>query len=251
MQRAQARQAVEFRCNEDIVTSALNIQLPNPEQPVTYRITVYGFDQFNPAIRVFAGLEDEVELCTTDGNTTIGDTLTFWDIPTQTIADDIQSAQYEFNSVGNAGQITFTIASVGGGRGRYVAVIEGLILTESGQINLVDVQMGAVALGSPFSIYMVKSADTRIDPFIAQSLFDGSTVSCDDAGSRGCETVQSMQNLLITMSNGTIIQGDRFSAGLQITPEGMELVNLQFLSRSPNATGGYNIVIIGELPVLR
>jgi hypothetical protein len=251
MQRAQARQAVEFRCNEDIVTSALNIQLPNPTQPVTYRITVYGFDQFNPAIRVFAGLEDEVELCTTDGSTTIGDTLTFWDMPIQSITDDNQSSQYELNSVGNLGQITFTIASVGGGRGRYLAVIEGLVLTESGQMNPVDVQMGAIALGSPFSIYMVKAQDTRIDPYIAQYLSDGSTVTCDDAGGRGCDTVQSIQNMVINMSDGTLIAGDRFSAGLQITPESMDLVNLQFLSRSPNATGEYRIVIVGELPVLR
>lgn len=251
IQRNQARQAVEFRCDEDIVTSALNIQLPNPEQPVTYRITVYGFDQFNPAIRVFAGLEDELEICTTDGSAALGDTLTFWDIPTQTITDDNQSAQYELNSVGDLGQITFTIASVGGGRGRYLAIIEGLVLTESGQINPIDIQMGAIAVGSPFNIYMVKALDTRIDPFIAQSLFDGSTLSCDDAGGRGCDTVQSIQNMVITMSDGTTIQGDRFSAGLQIVPEGMELVNLQFLSRSPNATGAYSIVIIGELPLLR
>jgi hypothetical protein len=249
--RDQARQAVEFRCGEDIVTTTLNIQLPNPSQPTSYRITVYGLDSFEPAVRIFAGVEDEYEYCTTDGQNTVGDTITFWDVPTITIDENTtQTAQYGFNSSGGVGQITFTIASVGGGRGRYVAVLEGLTLAEIGGLNPLDLQMGAIALGSSVTLYMVKSADTRIDPFMAQTLYDGSFISCDDAGGRGCETTPSASNILITLQDGTIIRGDRFSSGLHLTPETIDLLNLQFMSRAQNAIGDYAIVIIGELPPL-
>ncbi|HRF93839.1 MAG TPA: hypothetical protein PLZ51_01530 [Aggregatilineales bacterium] len=251
MLRDQARQAVEFRCGEDIVTTTLNIQLPNPTQPTSYRITVYGLDSFEPAVRIFAGVEDEYEYCTTDGQNTVGDTITFWDVPMITIDENTtQTAQYGFNSSGGVGQITFTIASVGGGRGRYVAVLEGLTLAEIGKLNPLDLQMGAIALGSSVTLYMVKAPDTRIDPFMAQTLYDGSVISCDDAGGRGCETTPSASNLLITLYDGTIIRGDRFSAGLHLTPETIDLLNLQFMSRAQNAIGDYAIVIIGELPPL-
>jgi len=250
IQREQALQAVEFRCNEDIVTSALNIQLPNPSQPTTYRLTVYGLGDFDPAIRIFAGLEDEYKYCTTDGQNTIGDEVAFWDTPTIVIDESSKTAQYSLNSVGELGQLTFTIASVSGGRGQYIAVLEGLTLTEVNQVNPMDAQIGAVALGSSFIIYMLKSPETRIDPFMAQSLFDGSLISCDDAGGRGCDAIPSASTIAISLSDGTEIHGDRFSAGLELTPEGLELLNLQFMSRAVNATGDYTVIIIGELAPL-
>lgn len=250
IQHEQALQAVEFRCNEDIVTTALNIQLPNPSQPTTYRLTVYGLGDFDPAIRIFAGLEDEYEDCTTDGQNTVGDEITFWDIPTTVIDESSKTAQYSLNSVGELGQLTFTIASVGGGRGQYVAVLEGLTLTEANQVNPMDAQIGALGVGSSFTVYMLKSSETRIDPFMAQSLFDGSILSCDDAGGRGCDTIPSASTIAISLSDGTEIRGDRFSAGLELTPEGLELLNLQFMSRATNAIGDYRVIIIGELPPL-
>jgi len=250
IQRQQALQAVEFRCNEDIVTSTLNIQLPNPSQPTTYRLTVYGLDDFDPAIRIFAGLEDEYEYCTTDGPNTIGDEVAFWDVPRIVIDESSKTAQYSLNSVGELGQLTLTIASVGGGRGQYIAVLEGLTLTETNQVNPMDAQIGAVAVGSAFTVYMLKSPETRIDPFMAQSLFDGSLISCDDAGGRGCDAIPSASTIAISLSDGTEIRGDRFSAGLELMPEGLELLNLQFMSRATNAIGDYTVIIIGELPPL-
>lgn len=248
LRRQQARQAVEFRCKEMIVTSALNIQLPNPPQPTNYRVTVYGYEDFEPAIRIFAGEEDDVELCTADGQKTVGDTVAFWDEPMITIGEDTpRTAQYGLNSVGNVGQITITIASVNGGRGRYIAVIEGLSLIEANQVNPVDLQIGAIALGSSVTVYMIKADGTRIDPFMRQFGTDDYP-QCDDAGGRGCEAVPSATSIRVTLFDGTVIQGDRFSAGLRLTPQTLDLVNLEFMSRANNATGAYTIVIIGELP---
>ncbi|MDZ4670004.1 MAG: hypothetical protein SH821_03950 [Phototrophicales bacterium] len=252
IRRDQIRNAVEFRCGADIVNTALTIQLPPVTQSTTYRVSVYGLDAFEPAIRVLTGFEDDYLYCTTDGQNTVGDTIAFGDIlPPITIDESTtRVAQYGINADGNAGQITFTIASVGGGRGRYIAVIEGLSLTEANQVNPLDLQMGPLALGSTVTIYMVKLIETRLDPYMAQTTNEGTLLRCDDAGGRGCETVPNASNLRITLQDGTLIQGDRFSAGLSLTPESVDLLNLQFVSRATSATGGYAVVIIGELPVL-
>ncbi len=249
MRREQARQAVEFRCGDQIVTSALNIQLPDPRQPTNYRLTVYGFDDFQPAIRIFGGIEDDYQFCTTDGQKTAGDSITVWDESVIIGDDTTHTAQYGINSVGGAGQITFTIASVNGGRGRYIAILEGLTLTEPNQINPLDLQMGAIALGSPITVYMIKNDATRIDPYIRQVNIDGEHW-CDDAGGRGCETVPSATSIRVALFDGVVVQGDRFSAGLTLTPETIDLINLQFMSRANQATGGYYLVFIGELPEL-
>lgn len=250
IRRDQARQAVEFRCGDQIVTSALNIQLPDPRQPTNYRLTVYGLEDFQPAIRIFGGAEDNYQFCTTDGQKTVGDSVAFWDESAITIGDDTtHTAQYGINSVGGAGQITFTIASVNGGRGRYIAVLEGLVLSEANQANPLDLQMGAIALGSPVTVYMVKHDATRIDPYIRQVNIETENW-CDDAGGRGCEGVPSASSIRIALFDGVVVQGDRFSAGLTLTSETLDLINLQFMSRANQAIGGYYLVFIGELPEL-
>lgn len=248
IRREQARQAVEFRCQAHIVTSALNIQLPDTRQPTTYRLTVYGLDNFQPAIRIFGGAMDDYQFCTTDGQKTVGNTVTFWDEPPITIGDDTtHTAQYGINSVGGVGQITFTIASVNGGRGRYIAVLEGLTLAQANQINPLDLQIGALALGSSVTVYMIRHSNNRIDPYIRQ-VNTGADIWCDDAGMRGCEDVPSATSIRITLFDSIVVQGDRFSAGLRLTPENLDLINLEFMSRANQATGEYYLVFIGELP---
>src|SRR5690606_9189087 len=121
---------------EYIVTSALNIELPNPRQPTNYRLTIYGLDEFQPAIRIFGGAEDEYQFCTTDGQKTVGDRVAFWDEVDITIGDDTtHTVQFGNNSGGETEQIMLTMVSVNCGRGRYIAILVGLMLTEANQVN--------------------------------------------------------------------------------------------------------------------
>lgn len=259
---------VEFRCNELLVTTAsilsfderVRISPDTPDGQITefYRMTVVGLDGFQPVIRVEAPniVQDNYLDCSDDGQEMVNSTFTLPDGSIGIITEDTLNFAAQLTLINSGpgdpfGELDFTIGSLDGASGRYMAVIEGLSIANPDQIDLISLRQGPLAYGTILQVYMLGSATSRLDPFMLWEDVEGDVVaSCDDANRRGCEGVLSFEDAGISFfEEDTVeISGDRLDAGLNLTFDSAEPIFLNLMSRENITQGDYALVIIGELP---
>jgi hypothetical protein len=247
-------QEVTFQCNDngvfDVTTAATLRFTEDPKQNLSQRITVYGVDGFQPAIRLNISNRPDFNLCSTDARRTVNDVFTFPGEGPRTVTQDTLSSvsQLIINGAEQMGTITLTIASKDGQPGRYMAIIEGFSIADEKDTDLLEVRIGPLAAKTTaMKVYMVKTKNSRLDPYL--STLDGSQ-SCDDAGKRGCEAVPSFlgAGAVIHEGTGATIAGTRSDAGLLLQPGNPDPITLELGSRAGHTKGDYALVIIGELP---
>ncbi len=248
-------QQVTFRCGRDIATSALTIDFIAESTVDTYRISVFSPDNFTPVVDAIAGSELELSDCTGDTQDMTGNTFILPDGETYTLesdeaADYPQAAQLGLRGGAMLDAVRATIGSVEGRAGRYVVVIDGLVINSAQEIDFFEFRLGPLAAQSgEVLVYMVAGENTRIDPLMwIESQFDEEPVRCDDAGLRDCTDVPAFTGYGVQFHDGTSYIGSRFSAGMRIAPGNTEATRIVFSSRARNATGPYAIIILGELP---
>ena len=253
---ANPLQEVEFRCVDFLVTTAATVQFfddPAPEE--FYRITIFGLDGFQPVIRAHLSGPDITD-CNNDSQAMGGDSLTLPGEATVTLSATVgdEGAQLLLRRREDTpafGLITLTIGSKDGAPGRYLAVIEGFMISEGRDTDTVIARLGPLARETDMLVYMVGTGRDRLDPYLIWS--DDTIefeVSCDDAGRRGCEDVPPITDVRVTIHEGeeVTISGDRFDAGLRLNPGHPDPLSLEMSSRDGNTDGAYALLIIGELP---
>ena len=237
-------QAVEFRCGRDIVRTVATLEFSPNIGEEDYRVRVYGFDGFQPAIRVQAGTEQAVDECAADPSGAMGDTA-IWDEEITYEPDSPYAASFRIGGGELLEDVTLTLA--GSAPGRYMAIISGFNL--AGIDGAIRLRMGPASLGTEMLVYMTKDGVSRIDPviYIPQQ---GDTLDrrCDDAGRLACDDIPALTGLGAHFMNGESIIGTAFDAGIRFSPDDVNRILIEFMSNNPNAMGNYAIVIFGELP---
>jgi hypothetical protein len=260
------RVEVEFRCSEMVITTALQLEFRDETLPPTatpadgvfefYRLTIYGQEAIQPAIRAEADVSTERLDCTRDAQGMADNTLALpGQTPVTITQDDLtHMAQMSLRNSSpdqRFGEITFTMGSVDGGRGHYVAILDGLALQSINDVDELVLRPGPLAGGSPMTIYMVGAPKSRLDPHLTVLDTEGSELaSCDDAGRTGCEGVTPFTGAetIYTLGETITLRADRFDAGVTVTPEAGDILTLHMASRDGATSGAYSIWIIGELP---
>ncbi|GAB4513967.1 MAG: hypothetical protein OHK0046_15400 [Anaerolineae bacterium] len=245
------RQDVTFRCGENVITTALTFRFTGQAEVDTYRMSVYGLDGFDPYIRVSAGFDRELSDCGDDSQTMGGDTIILpGEDPVTFPADTPEdAARLSLRGGDLLGRVVVNIGSVEGVAGRYLLVIDGFILPPQAEQYL-ELQLGPLAQQTALLVYMADVGRTRLDPLVTWSTpeDDEDDLFCDDAGLGSCADVPTFTGAGVELSEGLTIVGDRFDAGLRLSPGNTEPMVLGFRSRAENASGGYAIFLIGELP---
>ena len=261
------RMDVVFRCRDMLITSALliefteNVALPAQINPDTvtefYRLTVFGLDGFRPVLRASASVEpDRVLDCSDDGQRVPGSSYNLpGEEPRSLTEDDIDHvAQLSLRNTGGTdlfGTISLTIGSLDGAGGRYIAVLEGLSITNRDEFDRIALRLGPLARDTSLRAYMIGDQDSRLDPFMGWLDASEELIqSCDDAGRRDCEDVPSLvgAEVFLNVADTVRIVGDRFDSGLNIDPQSLDYQTLLLQSRSGDTTGPYTLILIGELP---
>lgn len=249
-------EAVTYICARTEIVTAATVEFfldaPAEAAALTHRITVYGIDGFQPVIQVLFEKYADATLCSTDaGQIIAGDTFTLPGEGSRTItADTLGSvAQLTLPDMENPGIVTIRIGSANGAAGRYMALLEGFTIDPDRNQDLVEMRVGPrAAAATAILVYMVGAANSRVDPFM--QLPNDETVTCDDAGRRGCTDVTSFEDAGVTsQADGEVtLSGDRSDAGLRLAPGTPDVVPVVFSSRSGGSHGDYAVVMIGELP---
>jgi hypothetical protein len=247
-------QDVVFSCIDFEAVTAATLEL-SPQMGESYRISIYGFDGFDPVMRIETSESVEPGSCQTDSAAMGGDQITLPGEATITL-EDVESpenaARVELAQV-MGDRLRITVGSREGTPGRYLLVIDGLTVDRTGDVDLLDVWIGPrAAETTDMLVYMLAVGSSRLDPLIEQLNLENDDevlAFCDDAGRRGCEDVPGGDQLRVIFGDGEEIIGNRFSAGLRLAPGSPDPMLLQFRSRN-SSTGGYAIAILGSLPAL-
>lgn len=145
------------------------------------------------------------------------------------------------------GNVELTLAGARGVPGRYMAIIEGFNIADRLDRDFVSVRLGPLTADSTsLLLYMVAEENSRLDPSV-EWLEAGQV--CDDAGRRDCADVPSMDGAGATLHDdpGANILGDRFDAGLRLTPGNPDPIGIELRAFRGDTTGDYSLVVIGEL----
>lgn len=243
-------QQVVFPCEDFEATTIATLEFAeDAEQATSYRITVYGLDGLEPVIRVNIDAQN-LEFCNANADRTVGDTFTLPGEATRTVEEEqlASVSQLILSGADEMGRVEVTLGSAGGLPGRYMAVIEGFNIANGFDRDVITARIGPLAAESTsMLVYMVAAQNSRLDPQV--ELLETGLV-CDDAGRRGCEAVPSFNGAGATIreGDGTTIVGDRFDAGLRLTPGNLDPLGVELRSFNGNTVGDYVIVVIGELP---
>ncbi len=238
-------QDVTFQCAQSDAMAAATIHFAREDSDNgAYPIVVYGFDDFQPVIRVQSGDSD---VCITDPATAAGDVLTLpGERPlTVTDADLKQTAEYTLTSANtpDPSSITITIGSYNQMPGRYLAVIGGFAIEPISDVDEMDVRLAPLPGNNgraPMQLYVI-GVNNRLDPSIITT-----TGRCDDAGRRGCDDVPPITGAGVILNNGVQIVGDRFDAGVRLADTLPHA--LQIISFSGTTHGEYALLLTGYLP---
>lgn len=243
---------VTFPCQDFEATTVASLRFAdNPRPDLRYRITVYGIDGFIPVIRLRFDVPGQkpFDLCNTDADRAVGDTFTVPGEAERTITKDtLQSAsQLLFTGADNAGVVNVLIASKNGAAGRYFAVIDGFSIGEASNTDTYDVRLGPLAKLTPLTLYMVKTENSRLDPYMQ---WESGNLECDDAGRADCKNVPTFAKAGFTLheGDGMTVSGDRSDAGLILAPGTTDDMTIQMGSRNNETYGDYALVLSGELP---
>lgn len=243
-------QDVTFICQNVEVTTATTIQFADDSRSgLSYRITVYGLDGFDPVIRLNLEQPRPYEQCITNADATIGNTFTLPGETMQTITEaNIGNAtQVAINSADQVGVVQVTIGSEAGKAGRYIAIIDNLMIDPKSDTDPMEFRVGPLAArATSMAVYMVGVENSRLDPYMT---WEARNMICDDAGRGDCKTVPSFTGASFTLNDPVAtLTGERSDAGLVLAPGNPEPMQLEFSSRSGDTSGGYALVILGELP---
>ncbi|NWF69934.1 MAG: hypothetical protein HXY40_12685 [Chloroflexi bacterium] len=241
-----------FQCQDFTAANVLNVDFGDDAgQTEGYRVSVYGLDGFLPVIRVYLSIANVTD-CSQDESGMAGDVLTLPGGETFTVPEgDIRTAaRLTFGGVERLGEVNLTIGSANSAPGRYVLVIEGLNVGTTQDVDTIRVSSGPLAAGSPVLVYMVRAANSRVDPYMESFTLDGSVLVCDDAGRRTClSQVPAFRDAALLFADGTDLIGSRFDAGLQIAPIYDAPLQINSSSFGGNTAGFYALVFIGQLPI--
>lgn len=251
---ANTLQEVTFICRDFEATTAASFQfIDDRRTDLKYRITVYGFDGFQPVIRVKFNVKDQeqpFEQCITDARSMLNDTFTLPGAETRTVTEDTlqNSAQLIISGADLADIISLTLGSRDGAPGRYMMVIDGFTIDPADDLDGMEVRVGPLAATRSFiTAYMVATPNSRLDPLLR---WNETEQECDDAGRAACKNVPSFAGAGVTLheNEGLTITGGRSDAGLVLAPGNPDSMTLEFGSRSQDTFGGYAVFFIGELP---
>ena len=251
--RINPYQEVEFRCGDQVIASALNVQFADdPGQTEGYVIRVFGLGDFDPIIRISFDLQEATD-CAGDPRGMGGTTVTLPGEAPFTLADPLPEGAAQLSiggGVGRVGTINLTVGSVDGAPGRFLVVIEGFVIDPATDTDLVRVGPGPLASRAPLDFYMVAAAEDRLDP--SMELMDpgstGAIIICEDAGRRDCPDVPAIAGLRIAHPDLPPLTADRFDAGARIGPGSPDLHPFILGSFRAGTAGRYSLVLMGELP---
>ncbi len=246
---------VTFACQDFEATSVLSLHFADDPRPkLGYRITVYGIDGFIPVIRLNFDVpgQDPFNICNTNADDTVGDTFTLPGEAARSITKENLStaSQLRFNGADKSGPVYVTIASKNGAAGRYVAIVDGLSISDASDTDTFEVRMGPLAKFSVLQMYMVGTQNSRLDPYMK---WVAGNVECDDAGRDGCKNIPSFSKAGVVLheGDGTTIVGDRSDAGLLLAPGNTDIMAIEAGSRANDTYGDYALFFIGELPATK
>lgn len=246
--RENPLQPVEFRCGVDEIVTAATLEFGEDFEPQDYRITLIGFDGFDPVLRFETGnLEPECITGTIDG------TQILRNIPQSILAltdpDSARAVQHTISQLTPGSVVRLIVGSREGMAGPYLLLLEGSAINPPDDQDAINAYIGPLATDSDMLLYMLRAADSRIDPVMSFLNEENENVfTCDDAGRRDCQGIAAVTDLDITLPDGTIISGDRLNAGLRINTSSPDPVRLLLETRSERTTGAYALLIIGALP---
>ncbi len=247
--RVNPYQEVIFRCQDFDVANAATIEFAeDEEQAASYLISIYGLDGFRPVIRAELGALDFTD-CARDTTAMEGSMFALPGEEPFTLEENFEeiAAHLFIPNAAPAGTVTFTIGSADGAPGRFIAVIHGFTIGED-DTDTIRLAQGPLAALRPLTMYMIADSASRLDPALVFAS-DAPGPSCDDAGRRGCEGVPDPDGLYIFLAEqGVEIKTDPFDAGLVLPPGLPEFHEIDLRSFNGSTTGGYSIVLIGELP---
>ena len=252
---ANPLQPVEFRCGEILVTTVATLQFTQDAQQ-DLRVRVYSLDAFEPVIRIASndtsGSDDD---CINETEGLLGDQLMLPEIDPITIGEEdiARTAGIGLDAGTLVQSITMNIGSADGVAGQWVVVIEGFSIAPEGDVDVMDARIGPLAAATTdMLVYMVAVGTSRLNPqvgILPPEDDSAYVLLCNDIGRRGCqEDLPELDGLGVILADGTEILGDRFTAGIRLSPGDVSVQELEFSSFAPNATGNYALIFMGELP---
>jgi hydrogenase maturation factor len=195
------------------------------------------------------GGETPISYCNFNNAPLVGDRFTLPGEAERTVPDTDPLTAAETDISGVSEVVNLTIASRDGAAGRYLLIIQGLQIEPQRDRDVIEVALGPlVAEAGSVTLYMVGAADSRLDPFIAN---DGETITCDDAGVRGCEGVPAATGAGAVQRgvDGSVLSltADRSDAGIVLQPGEPIWVPLELRARDDRTWGGYAVMVVGSL----
>lgn len=240
-------QDVVFECLDDEAANAFSVRFAEDGDQVTdQRITLFGLDGFQPVLRLELAAVEQT-FCSQGWRDAEGNRYTLPGGTAVTIPDSAlgPNTQHTIINAAAAGDITLTIGSMGEAPGRYMVVIDGFQITPGNDSDLIFVRLGPLASATTLDVYMVQTGNNRLDPYIR---LNENQLACDDAGGRGCPDVPPLAGAGMSLLDGTLVKGDRFDAGVRLTPGTQDEQVLELGSFSGSTSGTYALIFIGTLP---
>jgi hypothetical protein len=240
---------VTFRCGTANATTAITVQLRNQAMLENgYQITVYGFDGFDPVIRLGGD----------DGRS---------GTPCEESEGPDEQTAFEFE-LGDFGDFTFaavdvtgvarlnvlpeqsetiriTVGSRDGASGHFALQFSNLTVESAGEVASLTVRSGPFAKDESVTLWMLRDRLSRLDPMLAVP--DGVT-NCADLGLRSCSNGLTGAGIRV-LSDGVVqLASDRLDAVAYLETTGIQPVEVTVASQNPRSTGAYALWLFGFLP---
>jgi hypothetical protein len=243
---------VAFRCSTTKVTTAVVIQFHEQSVPEGgYRITVYGFDGFDPVIRL--GGDDgstgapcelarllEEQFAFEFGIGERGD-FTF-------AAADITGVARLDVPIEQSEQVRITVGSRDGASGRFALHIDGFTIEAAGDSDALTLRSGPFARDEAVTMWMLRDGLSRLDPILAAP--EG-IANCADLGLRSCSDGLTGASVRVFSEGAVQLSSDRLDAVVHFETTGLEPIELIAASQNPRTTGAYMLWLFGMLPSAR
>lgn len=201
----------------------------------TYTATALGVNGYDPVIGV--GDSSGINLCNDDDRAARQYSVS---LPSTGVVDSSSaSAQMPFfHSNSGLSDISLVIGSADGADGEFVLVLEGMAVTANdgkgvgaGDPYFVQVTQNIVDSEVPVTVYMIAKVQ-ELDPYMQVvdadlnviTLDDGSTIECDDAGSKSCWTdSDNLSDSYVSDAPGEGIPGGDVDAVLSLNLSSFEV----------------------------
>lgn len=257
---------IEFRCEDKVATNALMLAFQDEISDAppagsayreSYRLSIYGQSDFVPLILADADLVKTGRLdCDNDAGAVLGNTYTLPGEERITITEAEQSHAAQLTLQNSSledqfGQVRFTLGSLNAGTGRYLVVVEGLVLQNANDVDTLILRPGPLASQIPLTVYVVGGNPGRLDLKLLAFTKDNTVVAeCDDAGRGACADVPAFIGMGATFLQGDTpsILGDRFDAGVHLPAGSTDPIMIDISSGDTGTHGRYTVFIVGELP---